>query len=82
MTQKSKSSETTPKAKARSKIGSVVQMLERRQGATLDELVQATGWQPHTTRAALTGLRKKGHLIERRQRDNMSCYSIVSDGKA
>ena len=27
----------------------------------------ATGWLPHTTRAALTGLRKKGHVIEREQ---------------
>jgi hypothetical protein len=31
-------------------------MLKRSGGATLDEIVKATGWQPHSTRAALTGL--------------------------
>ena len=32
-------------------------------GATLAELVAATGWLPHTTRAALTGLRKRGYAV-------------------
>src|SRR3954468_20686070 len=30
---------------------------------TLDEMVEATGWLPHTTRAALTGLRHKAFDI-------------------
>src|SRR3954453_13377454 len=34
-------------------------------GATLDDMVEATGWLPHTTRAALTGLRHKGYAIAR-----------------
>ena len=32
--------------------------------ATLTELTEATGWLPHSTRAVLTGLRKKGHVGE------------------
>ena len=40
-------------------------MLSRERGATLDALTEATGWLPHTTRAALTRLRKKGYVIER-----------------
>jgi DNA-binding MarR family transcriptional regulator len=40
-------------------------LLQREEGATLGELIDATGWLPHTTRAALTGLRKKGHAIEK-----------------
>ena len=39
----------------------VLSLLSRPQGATIDDLVGATGWLPHTTRAALTGLRKKGY---------------------
>ena len=31
--------------------------------ATIDEIVAATGWLPHTARAALTGLRKRGYAI-------------------
>ena len=56
---------TEPKREA--KIDAVIALLKRDQGATLDEMVKATGWLPHTTRAALTGLKKKGHTIEREQ---------------
>jgi lambda repressor-like predicted transcriptional regulator len=58
------------------KSATVLARLQREQGATLAELVAATGWQPHTTRAMLTGLRKKGHAIERRKRDEVSCYHL------
>lgn len=45
------------------KSGQVLALLTRDEGATIDQLVAATGWLPHTTRAALTGLKKKGHAI-------------------
>ncbi len=60
-----------------SKSAAVVTLLGRTQGATLPELIAATGWLPHTTRAALTGLRKKGHAITRGKRDGVTCYTIV-----
>lgn len=60
-----------------SKISEVVVLLSRGDGATLPELIAATGWLPHTTRAALTGLRKKGHEIARSKRDGATCYRIV-----
>jgi len=47
------------------KIDDVVKMLSRSEGATIDAIVTATGWLPHTTRAALTGLRKRGYAIDR-----------------
>ena len=50
-------------------------LLERDEGASL-ELTEATGWQKHTTRAALTGPRKKGHLILREIVDGTSRYRI------
>jgi hypothetical protein len=56
----------------------VVAMLSRSEGATLAELVAATDWLPHTTRAALTGLRKKGHAIVRTLRSGTSHYSITA----
>jgi transcription initiation factor IIE alpha subunit len=64
----------------RTKSATVLACLEREQGATLVELVAATGWQPHTTRAMLTGLRKKGHAIKRRKRDDVSCYHLPVAG--
>jgi hypothetical protein len=45
------------------KIAQVVELLQRDDGATLTELVAATGWLPHTMRAALTGLRKRGYAV-------------------
>jgi hypothetical protein len=68
---------TTTITKKTTKTDNVVALLKRKQGATLDELVKATGWLPHTTRAAMTGLRKKGHAIERVSVDGVSRYSIA-----
>lgn len=62
---------------AMSKSARVVELLKRGEGASLDELVAATGWLPHTTRAALTGLKKKGHLIASEKVDNVRCYRIT-----
>jgi hypothetical protein len=65
-----------------SKIAEVVALLGRKDGATLDELVAATGWLPHTTRAALTGLRKKNHAIVKDKRGDVTCYRIKADAAA
>jgi hypothetical protein len=43
-----------------SKLATLLALLELPEGATLARLVEATGWLPHSTRAALTGLRKRG----------------------
>jgi hypothetical protein len=63
-----------------SKISIVKDLLYREEGATLAELIAATGWLPHTTRAALTGLKKKSHVIEKSKRDDVTCYRIVEAG--
>lgn len=49
--------------KPSSKLGVVLALLEKPQGASLAKLVEVTGWLPHTTRAALTGLRKRGFAV-------------------
>lgn len=63
--------------KAPTKAETVIQLLQRPQGASLDELVAVTGWLPHTTRAALTGLRKKGHGIAKDKVDGVTRYTIA-----
>jgi len=40
-------------------------LLTRKAGADLAALQSATGWQPHSVRAALSGLRKAGYRIDR-----------------
>jgi hypothetical protein len=59
------------------KTNLVLDLLRRPEGAILTELTQATRWLPHTTRAALTGLRKKGHVVERAKRGDVTCYFIM-----
>jgi Protein of unknown function (DUF3489) len=59
----------------------IITLLSREQGASSAELIAATGWLPHTTRAALTGLRQTGCGIERFKRaDGMTAYRIVNAG--
>lgn len=49
--------------KPASKTGKVLELLQRSEGATIAQLSNVTGWLPHTTRAALTGLKKKGLTV-------------------
>ena len=44
----------------------------------LAAIVAATGWQAHSARAALTGLRQQGHAIERSKLDGETRYAITS----
>jgi hypothetical protein len=55
----------TPMPRAGSKLARVIDLLRRSDGATISNLAEATGWLPHTTRAALTGLRKRGYTVIR-----------------
>ncbi|EQB30371.1 DUF3489 domain-containing protein [Sphingobium ummariense] len=71
-------SSPVPVARRETKAGMLLALLRREGGATLPELISATGWLPHTVRAALTGLRKKGHAVERGKRDEVTCYSIAA----
>ena len=65
-----------------SKLAQVIELLQRDHGATIDELIAATGWLPHTTRAALTGLRKRGYAvaINRSDKERGSFYRIKAEG--
>lgn len=75
----SASASEAQKSRGPSKIAMVVALLEGPDGATLPEMVESTGWLPHTTRAALTGLKKKGHAITKDKRGEVTCYHL---GKA
>jgi hypothetical protein len=46
-----------------SKLEAVIALLRRSEGATILALTEATGWLPHTTRAAITGVRKRGYSV-------------------
>lgn len=43
------------------KLGKVVEMMRRPEGATVQQMSEATGWQAHSVRGALAGSLKKKH---------------------
>ena len=69
-----------PADKPRSKAALVLDLLRRDSGATLEQLVAATGWLPHTTRAALTGIKKKGHALGSDKVDGVRVYRVDATG--
>lgn len=59
----------------------LVAMLKHKQGATLADIVKATAWKPHTARAALTGIRKRGFTIISDKADGKErIYRIAGEG--
>lgn len=71
-----------PVERASTKIATVLALLRSDSGASLADLISATGWLPHTTRAALTGLRKKGHAIVRNKIDGETRYTLAGEPEA
>jgi len=59
------------------KTARLITMLRSDPGASVAEIAAAFGWLPHTTRAALTGLRKRGHAIDRSSVDGTTRYRIT-----
>lgn len=65
-------------AMAQTKASLVEALLLKDGGASLADLCQATSWLPHTCRAFLTGLRKKGRALERGKReDGTTIYQLA-----
>lgn len=61
-----------------SKQQQLAALVVRDEGATLEQMIAATGWLPHTTRAALTGLKKKGYAISNDKVDGVRTYRAVA----
>ena len=49
----------TPRTRDNSKQATVIGMLQRPEGATIQQIVDATSWQPHTVRGTFAGAFKK-----------------------
>jgi hypothetical protein len=58
------------------KLGQVLSAVSGSTGATLGELVGLTGWQAHTARAALTGLRYRGFAVQLSEQQGRKAYRL------
>ena len=63
-------------AKTSTKAAMVTRILLRDRGATVLEMSKATGWQPHSCRAFLTGLRKKSTILKEQRGDGKLAYRL------
>ena len=77
--------EPSPAAAAprQSKQATVIALLSRPEGATVAEVVAATGWQPHTVRGLFSGTLKKklGLELGSAPADCGRVYRIVDPGR-
>jgi Protein of unknown function (DUF3489) len=59
------------------KMGLLLDAVARPEGATLEELATASGWLPHTTRAAITRLRQRGHDVRLATMGARKAYHLI-----
>jgi Protein of unknown function (DUF3489) len=64
--------------KPTTKHGQIIELLQRHNGVSLEEMSTLANWLPHSTRAFLTGLKKKGHEISSDKVDGLRRYRIVA----
>lgn len=60
------------------KAETILALVLRPEGARIAELQKATGWQPHSVRAALTGLRKRGIEVTRGKEGDVTVYHAMA----
>jgi len=64
-----------------SKKAAILGLLKQPDGAAISDLTVATGWQVHSVRAALTGLRKDGNELIRAKDDaGVTRYRLTAAG--
>ena len=84
-TTKSRKANTVARPKPRlTKRARLIGLLKGSKGSDVATLSTKLGWQPHSTRAALTGLRKAGFTIERTQSEGggTSRYRVTAEPDA
>jgi len=64
-----RTSKNTRKPAARTKVDTLLRCLKRPKGASIAVLCNATNWQPHSVRSAVSRMHARGHNIVR-IRDN------------
>jgi hypothetical protein len=71
-------------AKRSSKQEEVIAMLRRPEGATVEEVAQATGWQRHTVRGVFSGTLKKklGLMLASAKEERGRVYRIAEPASA
>ena len=68
---------TTTKTTTKTKADSVLSQLRRSNGASINQLIASTGWQAHSLRAVISGLRKQGiSIIRSKAKNGATIYRV------
>jgi hypothetical protein len=69
-----------PHVRDGSKLAEMIALLRRREGATIDQMAKATGWQTHSVRGAMSGALKKklGLIVTSSKADGVRTYRITT----
>ena len=71
-----------PRIRENTKQAQIIAMLQRPEGATISQIIEVTGWQPHTVRGTLAGaFKKKLGLLIVSEKDSQAnrVYRIAYD---
>ena len=64
------------------KLDVLASALRAEAGATIGQLMAATGWQQHSVRGAMAGaLKKRGHTVTSVKADGVRVYRIAEEAK-
>ena len=72
--------QTKPRTRENSKQAQVIAMLKRPEGATIEQICEATGWQAHTVRSTFAGAFKKKlglTITSTKENDGERIYAIA-----
>jgi hypothetical protein len=71
-----------PKTRSGTKQAKMIDLMKRPEGATVEQIAKATGWQHHTIRGAISGALKKklGLKVEATKEEGGTVYRIVGEG--
>jgi hypothetical protein len=71
-----------PKTRSGTKQAKMIDLMKRPEGATVEQIAKATGWQHHTIRGAISGALKKklGLKVEATKEESGTVYRIVGEG--
>lgn len=80
-TETAAATKTASAANRETKRDQLIRMLRRKAGADVPAISGKMGWQPHSTRAALTGLRKAGFTLDavKPEKGGPTRYRIVNE---
>jgi Protein of unknown function (DUF3489) len=74
--------EAAPAIGKTTKLDRLLELLVRPDGAAIDELMAATGWQSHSIRGAMAGsLRRKGHEVHSQTVEGKRVYRVKVEAR-